>query len=92
MAIGVMIGHLLMDSLTVTGMPVYDHNGRYVTLFGGRIRTSTAGEYALSISIGLILVALSYAGGIELQPKKWKALYQEGIIDLREYRGRRFQL
>ena len=46
--LGVCIGHLLMDALTVTGVPVFDENSKSLTLFGGKIRTGKPGEYIIA--------------------------------------------
>jgi inner membrane protein len=94
--IGVLFGHLLMDSLTITGVPVYDEKGRYVTLFGGKLRTGTAMEYAISISIAVVTFLVfgigQPQGKASIERMHWKELYNDGIIDKREYRENRFKL
>jgi len=91
--IGVLIGHLLMDSLTITGVPLYDDRGRYITLFGGRIRTGSAIEYVIAgLIAGLVfLVSNTNTATISIGPQ-WKTLYDKGIIDLKEYRENRFKI
>ncbi|MFN3480657.1 MAG: metal-dependent hydrolase [Thermodesulfovibrionales bacterium] len=90
--IGVLIGHLLMDSLTVTGVPLFDDRGRYITLFGGRLRTGTPSEYIIAILIAGLCTLAVFSGGVDLQVTKWKLLYEQGIIDQREYRENRFRI
>lgn len=90
--VGVLVGHLLMDSLTITGVPFWDENGRYITLFGGKVRTGTASEYAISIIIALIAYSLSYSGITSIKQSSWKTLYEQGIIDKKEYKENRFKI
>lgn len=75
-----------MDMLTVTGVPLFDDKGRYITLFGGKIRTGTAGEYAISILINIVSLILSLNGIVFDNPMNPKSLYEKGIIDYKEYR------
>ncbi len=56
--LGVCVGHLLMDSLTVTGVPVFDENSKSLTLFGGKIRTGKPGEYIIAGLIALVAFVL----------------------------------
>lgn len=93
--LGVLIGHLLMDSLTITGVPFWDEKGRYVTLFGGKLRTGTAGEYAIAIVIAIIAYGISYSGAATTKQSSWpswKSLYEQGVIDKREYRENRWRI
>ncbi len=93
--IGVCVGHLLMDSLTVTGIPVFDENSKSLTLFGGKIRTGKPGEYIIAGGIALIAFVLigysPFASDGAKQPT-WQELQQQGVIDKREYKEKRFTL
>ncbi len=93
--LGVCVGHLLMDSLTVTGVPVFDENSKSLTLFGGKIRTGKPGEYVISGAIALIafvLIGYSPFASTEQNSPSWQELQQQGVIDKREYKEKRFTL
>lgn len=90
--IGVCVGHLLMDSLTVMGVPILDENSRRITIFGGKLRTASAGEFAVS---GIIaFVAFVLLGSVSLGNTKmgWKSMYEQRLIDKKEYRENRFKV
>lgn len=93
--LGVCVGHLLMDSLTVTGVPVFDENSKSLTLFGGKIRTGKPGEYIIAGAIALIaFVLIGYSPFASDGPKQptWLDLREQGTIDKREYKEKRFTL
>jgi membrane-bound metal-dependent hydrolase YbcI (DUF457 family) len=93
--LGVCVGHLLMDSLTVTGVPVFDENSKSLTLFGGKIRTGRPGEYIIAGAIALIaFVLIGYSPFASDGPKQptWLDLREQGTIDKREYKEKRFTL
>jgi len=48
--IGVVFGHLFMDSLTMMGVPLLDERSRRITIFGGKLRTGSPGEFILEPS------------------------------------------
>lgn len=93
LVLGVCIGHLLMDALTVTGVPVFDENSKSLTLFGGKIRTGKPGEYIIAGAIAFIAFVLigysPFAQDGEKTPT-WPELKEQGIIDKREYKEKRF--
>jgi len=90
--IGVCVGHLLMDSLTVMGVPILDENGRRVTLFGGKIRTASAGEFVLSGIVAFVAFVLLGSFSVDTSKRNWKAMYEQGIIDRKEYHENRFRV
>ena len=88
--------HVLADSLTVSGVPFAPHSDRRFHLFGGRLRTGGAGEYG--IAWGLVGVCLLLA--VALKPVagtwypffyNWGGLYDEGVIDGKEWKDNRFR-
>jgi inner membrane protein len=92
--LGVLIGHLFCDALTVSGIPMAGETGMRATLFGGKIRTGTMGELVFvcivaGISFLLIGNILTPVQG-ETGRRDWKALYEQGVIDKREYHEKRF--
>lgn len=90
--LGVVIGHLLMDSLTVMGVPVFDENSRRITIFGGRLRTASAGEFAVSGIIAFIAFVIMGSFTLDTSRRNWKALHEQKVIDTREYYENRFKV
>jgi inner membrane protein len=90
--IGVMVGHLLMDSLTVMGVPILDENSRRITLFGGRLRTASAGEFVVSGVVAFLAFVVFGSMQIETGRTSWKSMYQQGIIDRKEYEEKKWKL
>jgi len=82
---GVLFGHLLLDALTVMGVPVVDGRHRRVTLFGGKIRTGSLAELVAVLAMAFLTYAVAPAvrvGGLE-------DLYQQRVIDRYEYEKRK---
>lgn len=89
--------HVIADSFTIAGVPFSPFSDRRFHLFGGRLRTGATGEYIVA---GLIVVTcLSIA--IIIKPANsghrwypffydWQSKYEEGIIDAREWKEKRF--
>jgi inner membrane protein len=97
--LGVILGHLVCDSLTPQGIPVLSEQGYKLTFFGGRIRTGSIPEFALAgfiffLSFILIgpLFGSSQPGGTTLERRNWSDLHKKGVIDKREFYEHRFQL
>lgn len=89
--IGVVFGHLLMDSLTVMGVPILDERSRKLTLFGGKLRTASAGEFIVSGLIAFIAFVIFSSVSIDTERRNWKSLYETQVIDKREYYDNRFR-
>lgn len=89
--------HVLADSLTVSGVPFTPNSERRFHLFGGRLRTGEAGEYVVAWSIAGICIVFAIltksASGLGWYPffYDWAGLYQEGIIDAKEWKDNRFR-
>jgi len=81
--------HLLLDALTVSGVPL----GAYRTRIriGGLIRTGKLSEWVFLSFLVLVFVPLLSSGSLEFGFSKYKKLYEMGIIDKREYLERRFR-
>jgi membrane-bound metal-dependent hydrolase YbcI (DUF457 family) len=80
--------HLFLDALTKTGVPLY--KGQRIRI-GGLITTGKLSEW-----IFLALLIVFFTPLIKLDTKlgysRYKELHQEGVIDLREYKERKFRL
>lgn len=96
--LGVLIGHLFCDALTVSGIPMTGESGMRAILFGGKIRTGTMSEFMFVgavAGITFLLIGGGFSsfrggGGEESTRRDWKALYKQGVIDKREYLEKRF--
>lgn len=89
--IGVVIGHLMMDALTPKGIPILDENSRHITIFGGKIKTASPGEFVITGLIAIISFFLLPANTIS-RDRDWKKLYEHKIIDRKEYDANRFRV
>lgn len=90
--IGVCVGHLLMDSITVMGVPILDENSRKITLFGGKIRTASAGEFAIAGIIAFVAFIVLGSMSVDTSRRNWKTMYEQGVIDRKEYYENRFKM
>lgn len=90
--IGVILGHLLMDSLTITGVPLWDEKGMRITLFGGRLRTGSITEFMVSGIIVIISFVIIGSFNMSIEKRNWKQLYDLNVIDKKEYYEHRFKL
>lgn len=88
--IGVIVAHLLCDALSPTGIPVFLEGGRNLVLFGGRLRVGSPMELALAAGILLLVIVVQPGGGGGFLKRPWGRLYEEGVIDKREYLEHRF--
>jgi len=81
--------HLLLDSLTVAGVPL--GVGRVRVRIAGLIRTGKLSEW---VFLAVLVFAFSpfLLGGVSLGWGKAWELYNQGVIDKREYLERRFKL
>lgn len=88
--IGVVVAHLLCDALSPTGIPVFLEGGQNLVLFGGRLRVGSPMELALAA--GILLLALVVQPGSEgsFLKRSWGKLYEDKVIDKREYLEHRF--
>ncbi len=82
--------HLLLDSLTVSGVPLGAYNMRI--RITGLIRTGQLSEWIFLTCLLIIFVPLHQAGGIKLGFSRYKEIYQQGIIDRKEYNERKLKL
>lgn len=90
--IGVVFGHLFMDALTMMGVPVLDERSRRLTIFGGKLRTGSSGEYVLAGIIAFVVFVVLGSYHLDTERRNWQELYRQGIIDKSEYYRNRFNL
>jgi len=88
--IGVVFGHLCMDALTVMGIPVIDERSRRVTIFAGRLRTASPGEFIVSGIIAFVAFVILGSFSLDTERRNWAELYRKGVIDKSEYYRNRF--
>lgn len=90
--IGVVFGHLFMDSLTMMGVPVLDERSRRFTIFGGRLRTASAGEFVVSGIVAFVAFVILGSYNLDTDRRNWSALYKSGVIDRKEFQENKFKL
>lgn len=90
--IGVCVGHLLMDSLTVMGVPILDEHSRRITILGGKLRTASAGEFVVSGIIAFISFVVLGSFTLDSSKTSWNTLHEQRIIDKKEYKDNRFKI
>lgn len=87
--------HVLADSLTVSGVPFAPHSDRRFHLFGGRLRTGDAGEYAIAwgiVGVCMVVAQFVYASsGWYPFFYNWAGLYEAGVVDAAEWKANRFR-
>ncbi|MEW6214744.1 MAG: hypothetical protein AB1478_05995 [Nitrospirota bacterium] len=81
-----------MDSLTVMGVPILDENSRKITLFGGRLRTASAGEFAIAGIVAFVVFIVLGSMSVDTSRRNWKTMYEQGVIDRKEYYENRFKM
>jgi inner membrane protein len=86
--------HVVLDALTVTGVPWGPGSDRRFHLLGGRFRTGDPAEYAISVAVvcACAFVAVSWSGSAWYPFfYDWSGLYDGGVIDGAEWRANRFR-
>ncbi len=89
--IGVVFAHLFMDSLTIMGVPLLDERSRRITVFGGKLRTASAGEFVVSGIIAFVAFFILGSFSLDTERRNWTELYKEKVIDRQEYYNNRFK-
>lgn len=81
-----------MGALTVMGVSILDENSRKITIFGGRLRTASLGEFVFAGIIALAAFVVLGSVQFDTSGRGWKVLYHQGVIDKREYYENRFKV
>ena len=89
--IGVVLGHLLPDALTMTGVPILDEKSRRLTIFGGKLRTASPGEFVVTGIIAFIAFFILGSFSVDAERRNWAELEHKSLIDKREYYENRFR-
>jgi inner membrane protein len=88
------LSHVLLDSLTPSGVPLSPLSANRVHFFGGRVITGSPTEYAITACVvALCLVFGGLSGGFDWLPFGWDygGYYRKGLIDGHEWRLNRFR-
>jgi len=80
--------HIVLDALTVAGVPL--GVGRVRVRIGGLVRTGKLSEWVF-LALVLLLFTPLLVFDVKIGISQWGKLYEEGIIDRREYEERRFK-
>jgi len=80
--------HILLDSLTVSGVPLGFGNVR--VRIGGIIKTSSLSEYVFLAVVIFAFMPFVFTGS-SIGFNSYKGLYEKGIIDKKEYEELKFK-
>jgi membrane-bound metal-dependent hydrolase YbcI (DUF457 family) len=80
--------HICLDALTVSGVPL--GVGKVRVRVGGLIRTGKISEWVF-LALVLLLFTPLLVFDVKIGINQWGQLYENGIIDRREYEERRFK-
>lgn len=91
--------HWFCDALTVSGAPLGWWSDRRMTLFGGKVITGSATEYAIVAAVVLACALVIWQRADATQGGafwpffyNWPGLYERGLIDGHEWRTHRFNV
>ena len=89
------LSHIILDAMTVSGVPASPWSTQRIHILGGRFRTGDPGEYIFAVAYAVVCYAISTTlFNSEFMPffYHWGELYQDGIIDGSEWKANRFKL
>lgn len=91
------LSHVLADSLTPMGVPIFPTQKHRTNFLGGAIRSGSAGEYVImAVCVVFATLAFRFSGTDETRgfmpffPDYFKK-YDEGVIDAHELKENRFR-
>ena len=71
---------------------IFDENSRKITIFGGKLRTASPGEFVVSGVIAFIAFVVLGPFSLDTSRGEWKALYDQRIVDKQEFYEHRFKV
>lgn len=74
------------------GVPILDERSRRITIFGGKLRTASPGEFVLSGIIAFIAFVILGSFSIDTERRNWIDMHNRGIVDKKEYYENRFRV
>lgn len=91
------LSHVLLDALTISGVPFGPWSQHRFHLFGGKVKTGSMNEFLVVGVIVLGAAAIYFTkpkSDNEFMPFffQWGSLYEQGIIDGIEWKANRFKL
>lgn len=89
------LSHIILDALTMSGVPLSPYSRQRLHLLGGRFRTGEPMEYVFAVGYAVICYAVgSMVFTQEFAPffYNWGELYEDGVIDGSEWKANRFKL
>lgn len=89
------LSHVLCDSLTVMGVPLFWWSPERSTFFGAPFKTGKPGEYVftglvVAGCLALVLLTRSWSGGYTPFFPDYADMYKRGVIDAAEWKAHRF--
>jgi len=88
------LSHVILDALTISGVPASPWSKQRLHLLGGRFRTGEPSEYIFAVAYAAICYAIgTMAFTQEFAPffYNWGELYDTGVIDGAEWKANRFK-
>lgn len=90
------LSHVLLDSLTVSGVPFAPWSQNRFHLFGGRLKTGSSAEYMIAGGVVIIsIIAFQHfntsASGYIPFFFNWIEFYEDGLLDAKEWKNNRFK-
>jgi len=73
------------------GVPILDERSKRITIFGGKLRTASPGEFVLSGIVAFAAFVILGSFSIDTERRNWTELYHRGTVDKREYYENRFR-
>ena len=88
--------HCFCDAMTASGIPLTWWSSTRSHVFGGRFITGQPGEYIVGVGTALIcaflLSTIDFSGSGSPFFRRYPTQYEEGLIDLHEWREHRFEV
>lgn len=72
------------------GVPLLDERSRRITIFGGKLRTGSPGEFVLTGIIAFVAFIVLSSFSLDTERRNWQDLHKKGIADKKEYYTNRF--
>jgi len=63
-----------------------------ITIFGGKLRTASPGEFVVSGIIAFIAFVILGSFSIDTERRNWADLHHRGVIDKKEFYENRFKV
>lgn len=66
-------------------VPILGEQNRRITIFGGKLRTGSPGEFVLTGIIAFFAFIVLGSLSLDTERRNWQELHRKGIADRKEY-------